>query len=1198
MDDAGFEISAGAATPSPGASEPQSSRLRLLTRALVVVGVLLLVFGTQVDRAVRTAYDTGWTQLDGHGERVPEGHWELLFAASGPAAILALFAAVRLWHGRERKTTLADPAPDLETTPRWLAFSAGVFAVAGGVCRWLAADGQWGGLLTPGTLCTVAAVVVVVGYALLVGNLIYLELGGIIRVTRGVFRRQRVNIAIVSLLTAAMLLIGDTSGQSVDSIRSWSADAPHGAGAARLMLGLAAALMFALALYESGTLLVRSRWASADPGRLHLLGVAAVVTGLGFLVLTPLPLGPGLLVAGALLFLLLLLDLPHVRVDDRVPGPVAPLPPAGPTASEATRRRSAVLIREYRVTHEPVRAEAHMAEWIAITPLLALAAVSVTAAVESALLHGWWDGDTALTLLPAAALAVFAIGMTGVKPHAPHDWRLVSANWLWVTLGVVVLTVVAFGIARAADDDAEWVLAGYGLLWLFVLCAYVVWLFHLGPPASAALALAFPQAAAGAERARVEGRRRRFRAWLARVRVYVRASAVPFVLGPVALGGGIAVFLAVHLEPLRAGQKLGVFTLAFVGLALALPFLHLAVRATLRLRPPKLLWWFGMSQVPVLTLLLLWWIVVGVAQTSIPKFATLHDARLVEREIGAGRHAPPDLARAFRDWVANQDDIVDETGSDEPVPLVLVAAHGGGIRAAYWTAVALDCVVGYSADGVTQEDLNSSDADEQRQLREGACAKTRRSDAQQATVEKRIFLASGVSGGAVGLYAYARQLLGTGTLGTAEPGESDWWVDGRLAADFAAPAIGWALFHDIPNRILGLHPKTGGRCGAKLNGVCLEQDRAAVLEQTFDAEWTPADPPEARIRRVYDLRSSRDGPLRTKARRVPLLAMNSTLTGGKTRAVTSAADLGAWPVADADSPGTGDDTLPLAGTIEIRDALCVSQDLRLSTAALLAARFPYVTPSGRVPDGCAADGEPAPMDADSVCAGPADCDGNYVDGGYTDNSGLATIVGIWPSLRQLVVQHNLYAKRLGLRKIAPVIVELDNHYQRLLRPVVPSGGTTAETLVPPETAFGGRHSVETVARAAAYRILPKTCTLTIAGAPPGPDRAAGLGALGARAPRPARRAHDAAPHRHGGDCRQAVDHAPAAAVGCPRHDARGRDAAYRVPPAGAVPAVARAGQRPRAAREGEGPAVRHPRAGGSGAGRAAQGAERLLNPRR
>jgi len=113
--------------------------------------------------------------------------------------------------------------------------------------------------------------------------------------------------------------------------------------------------------------------------------------------------------------------------------------------------------------------------------------------------------------------------------------------------------------------------------------------------------------------------------------------------------------------------------------------------------------------------------------------------------------------------------------------------------------------------------------------------------------------------------------------------------------------------------------------------------------------------------------------------------------------------------------------------------------MRLSTAALLAARFPYVTPSGRVPAECGYEGDLRALDKppDVVCAHPGPnvrCEGRYVDGGYTDNSGLFTLVAVWPSLRALILQHNIDAENRGVRPIAPMIVELDNHYQRSTQP--------------------------------------------------------------------------------------------------------------------------------------------------------------------
>ena len=1145
------------------------TRSRQYTRACVVVGVLVLVLGTRIERAVKTSYDTEWTRLDG-GEtlRLPAGGWEYLLAATGPVAILLLLAAANIWHARERETTLKH-RPDVVRTPKVLACIALALALGGAEFRWRAVHNGGDSELTLASLLNGASLLAVVGYAFVIGNLIYLRHGGVLRVLRGVFRRQRVNIAIVGALTFALMFLGDTSGQSVDSIRSWSPlvfgteESPFSdAGAARLALGLAAALMFALALYESGTLLVRTTWANDDPSRSHLLWFAIAILLLGVVALFLPAFGPGIVIAGAILFVLYLLDWP--KVEQKL-GKPPPEPPVGVVracrgSAPTPRTEAAVLYVGRTAQHEPTRAEAYTPEWIAITPLLALAATAVTATVEAALSTGWRDLNTWSPALPTVVLAVLAVVLTGVWPNDPHainSYHRLSDRWLWLTVGILALTLLVFAGARVTGYD-EWLLAMYGLLWLVVLVVYACWLFHHG---MSVVDEPLYDPEKGIPRPRYHGRLRRFallgplrwlrRLWqpakprvrkalrpvrlrVAEVLTYLRAerktaegrgligylircgrfvervvqtvrtSTSPLVLGPLAVGGGVAVFIAMHVEPVDAGGLLGVFTLVFVGMAFALPFLHLAARATLRLRPPRLLWWFGMGQAPVLTLLLLWWIAVGVTQTQLSRMDSLHDARLVDRQA-AGE--APTLETYFHAWLKAQGDLTGEP-TDEPVPLVLVASHGGGIRAAYWAAIALDCIVAHSAEGVgkakfdaqetAQEDLDAFRAD--------ACTQGRRKTAaDRAAAAKRIFIASGVSGGAVGLYAYARQLIAEGDLGGAEADDPAGWIEQRLGHDFAAAAIGWALFHDVPNRLFGLHQELGGRCRYHVFGACVDQDRAAVLEEAFDQPWQsgedgPDPPPEGsnmampQLRRTLDLRiraADKAAPTEDEARAtlVPLLAMNSTLTGGRARAVNSAANLGSWPLADAKSPGTGEDTLPLAGTVEIRDALCATEDMRVSTAALLAARFPYVTPSGRVPDECA-DGESeddanrdAACEHRSVDPGTKDpiasCEGHYVDGGYTDNSGLATIILIWPSLRQLIVEYNTYAAKHGLRKVAPLIVELDNHYQKTAQPDVASGGSDAETLIPLQTAFGGRSAIETAVRAAAYRILPTSCTVTI-----------------------------------------------------------------------------------------------------------------------
>ncbi len=1052
-------------------------RSRLLTKSLIVVGILVLVFGTQIDRAVKTAYDTEWTRAPNDGSRLPTETWEWLLQASGPVAIVLLLCAATLWHERERKWRRDHgdfSAPDVKFTPVAIWAAALVLAFAGAWFRHRAASNSGGSNLTLATVCNFGALGAVIGYALVVGNLVYLRVGGVLRVLRGVFRRQRVNMAIVLFLAAALLLLGDTSGQSVDSIRSWipyvfDGEEWSAAGAARLTLGLAAALLFSLALYEGGIGLATSRSSCDGPAMLPLAFIAGGVMAVGALVFVPqVPMGPGLLVAGVILGLLALLERPNV---------------------ERAGQDVAAIADEMATAHAPTRAELNVPEWIAAMPLLALAAVSVTATVEAALSTDWRDGNARLSLLPAILLGLLAIALTRRRPQAPHGIK--GFRWILWTLVVLFASLIVVLIAHAWEGEI--VMTVYAAAWIGVLGFYARRLFHRGEEPSQELVVAIPAAASDPEAEAVAtgarvGTLRRFAKWLARFPGYIEKTKVPFVLGPVAVGGGLAVGVAVHVRPIEASQLLGVFTLAFVALALAIPFTHLAVRASLRFRPPKLLWWFGMNQVPVLTLLVVWWIAVGLVQTESTKTETLHDVRLVERtpirvEADSASGHASDLEQYFKEWLEAQDDR-HGTEADGPIPLVLVAAHGGGIRAAYWTVVALDCIVGSSAGEVTNAEIASTDAATIERLHNEACS-SRRNDGEQQSAARRIFMASGVSGGAVGLYAYARQLIHNGKLGQPKSDQDD-WIDAHLSNDFAAPAIGWALFHDIPNRLFGFHPETGGRCGWELLDVCYQQDRAAVLEDTFDAEWEDPASSLAQLRRIYDLRFAAEKDTSRQARLVPLLAMNSTLTGGKARAVISAADLGAWPRADAGSPGTGDDTLPLAGTIEIRDALCNTQDMRLSTAAFLAARFPYVTPSGRVPPRCGYGGKLEQEDQDEsvycahdVAATAARCEGNYVDGGYTDNSGLFTLISVWPSLRALIIQHNIDAESQGLRKIAPLIVELDNHYQRSRQPAVPSGGTAAETLIPPLTAFGGRSAIQTYARAAAYRILPTSCTVTI-----------------------------------------------------------------------------------------------------------------------
>lgn len=651
--------------------------------------------------------------------------------------------------------------------------------------------------------------------------------------------------------------------------------------------------------------------------------------------------------------------------------------------------------------------------FLAVVPMLTLAVVSLFAAVDSGLAGS--DGrEILLVFIPGAVLAAFAVLMTTESSYEPLDrpW------WIWLLGGA--LFILATGLLIWFQHE-RWGFSSVVGFSLSVLAAgYAISVFRwrclplLGPIGGWRLSL------------------------------------------PVALATGLTTFLLVHLDPEGFGQTLGSFALVNLSLAFILTWLPWAVGWSLERKPPRVLSALGFQQLPIVSLVALAWILAGVVKPP----ATLHNVRLVDRPLDLPR---PALNEVFQSWVDAQDDL--EERNSAPVPLVLVAAHGGGIKAAYWTALVLDCIVGVSPAGF--EGTNPKEADAE------TCKAERRNPLDQQTAARRIFLASSVSGGAMGMYAYARQLRAEGWLGTEVNESSASWVNRRLARDFVSPTIAWGLFHDVPNHIIGLHPRERGVCAWHLRGPCATMDRGTVLERSFDNAFGDVkDNPT--LRGSWERRASSS----KRAKAVPLLVGNATVSGGQARAVISAADLSAWPSLEGSQP-PGGDPRPLAGTVEVGDTLCSSNDLRLSTASLLAGRFPYVNPSGHLEALCGAkDDKVKTRDKESNCAqieDPGICELNLVDGGYTENSGLFTIVALWPALSRLVMAYNMSSTR----DIALVIVELDNHYRPRARDVPRGSNGKSETLIPPATAFGAHGAAETFARAAAQRLTGVGCTLTI-----------------------------------------------------------------------------------------------------------------------
>jgi hypothetical protein len=390
------------------------------------------------------------------------------------------------------------------------------------------------------------------------------------------------------------------------------------------------------------------------------------------------------------------------------------------------------------------------------------------------------------------------------------------------------------------------------------------------------------------------------------------------------------------------------------------------------------------------------------------------------------------------------------------VPLVLVAAPGGGGKAAYWTAIGMDMLF--------------SD--------EGFCSQS-------------LFAASGVSGGALGLTTALALPPGQDKAG---PAEASMTSEGPLSETLAA-----MLMRDLPQPLSTLRGRWADRASvledawsnAAGSGVYTHDDDGVAVDKTMldlgQGWWTAPDNAESHL-----------------ASAGPVLLLNGTSVNDGCRTLAanvagiSSGNRGclAGPVAATKVPPTG----AVSGSVDVLHNLLPSeredsrgdnatycgdgsgqlpadaQTVRATTAALLAARFPFVTPSGAI-DTCLMpdeaqlnrqDDAPAdPLEATrglgsptASTSGPTTATTYVVDGGYLENTGILTLLQVWDVLKPRVLECNRSvasgvpeagcpADSLGPILIEPWFVMLENHY-RSRNPPAPSADRPRELVVPLE----------------------------------------------------------------------------------------------------------------------------------------------------
>lgn len=491
--------------------------------------------------------------------------------------------------------------------------------------------------------------------------------------------------------------------------------------------------------------------------------------------------------------------------------------------------------------------------------------------------------------------------------------------------------------------------------------------------------------------------------------------------GPAAwpiLAGGAALGVAVCFTSVR--WRIGTVdllgSLAIVVAALAILAAGLVAVEYLISRPPRGAFArLRLTRVPVLTMLL----GIVVLASFLDKHVEFHAVRTLGRTPDVGAPDGSDALKLSAKTLFRSYDGPPAPPASRIRPVFVVAAEGGGGRAAYWTLNTLNCLFG----GVDPENGG--------ELEYPACDGTARWD--------RVLAASGISGGSVGLALYANAATPAGDeAGGAAPAldASDVFGNGYLD-----PVVANLAVIDLPNA--ALHVDTW-------------MDRAEALERAFE-ETSPG------MTRGYFATQlvPRSAGSASLSARFPILMLNSASVEDGCRINVSVVRMSnPARLVDVDgSPEPSDrscrtlsraETSPsrreasgsagrevkvqgaLASTREVADYVCFDDgaDIRLSTAALLSARFPLVSPSGAL-EAC------QKQQGDTLRT-------FAVDGGLVESSGASPVVEL---LQRLIAAGDAEP---GGKCVQPVVLQVDNGYADIAQPTEPR---RPQELIAPLTGF-------------------------------------------------------------------------------------------------------------------------------------------------
>lgn len=594
--------------------------------------------------------------------------------------------------------------------------------------------------------------------------------------------------------------------------------------------------------------------------------------------------------------------------------------------------------------------------WLVLVPglMLFLAALVGVAARSRALKEA-----SGASLVPLRSVARTETGHN--KPDDPTDF-------LPAFVGAAAVMVVGTSMLSAALAEALFVFGSTG--------ARTVSLFGLFLVALAGVTL-------GAKRMHRLGQGAQGRVPL------VGSTEMAFVTMFVSVIGAGTLAFWVWFQPVEASRHAGALALLLLLIAAIAAFSGQLVRWVDRIEAPTIFRQFSIFRFPLFGLIGLWLIVgqftLDRANHDIPDPPPITQVASIPEGCEGPTVAQPTVEEAWTSWLETNaiedpppptptEPDTAETDDDENTkkqyPVVIMAASGGGIRAAWWSAAVMGELIDEPGT---------------------ACP-----DAPPSEFEGRqIFVASGISGGSLGLATHQAAVVEPGTILTTGQDRTE-WVEHRLGIDHLSPPLAWFAFVEIPQSLLGFRTKS---------------DRAAVMEQSWQAPWPvpadhPPDQPFGLDRGLYQTWQTHP--------QLPILALNGVAVADGCRVLVSVIALnGPGAACTTTAPETSD---ALPQTYGLGSFLCTEHDIRLSTGALLSARFPLISPSGRVGTSWPDDASCQPGDAIEV-----------VDGGYRDSNGAETAIDMWHEIQPRVNEYN--ASETAPVCLVPVFVQIIDDFR-------------------------------------------------------------------------------------------------------------------------------------------------------------------------